>query len=142
MPGLVQSSNSPTRWPTLPLLLQRLCFCAHRPVVLTFFMDLRPSSLWDNAYLYLRSRKLVSRSTHGCWTCRLRKKKCDENHPSCFRCTSLRIACGGYGPMPYWMDRGDLQRGQARYKTHVIAQIKSAMRENELPGTSQNVEHE
>ncbi|EAW20388.1 uncharacterized protein NFIA_100250 [Aspergillus fischeri NRRL 181] len=40
------------------------------------------------------------------------------------------------------MDRGDLQREQARYKTHLIAQIKSAMRENGLPGTSQNGEHE
>lgn len=88
------------------------------------------------------SRKLASRSTHGCWTCRLRKKKCDENHPSCSRCTSLQIACDGYGPRPYWMDRGDLQREQARYKTHIIAQFKTAMRENELPGTSQNVERE
>ncbi|KAF2252478.1 hypothetical protein BU26DRAFT_422735 [Trematosphaeria pertusa] len=40
------------------------------------------------------------------------------------------------------MDRGDLQREQARYKTQVIAQNKSAMRENEFPGTSQNVGHE
>ncbi|OTA90725.1 hypothetical protein M434DRAFT_397812 [Hypoxylon sp. CO27-5] len=88
------------------------------------------------------SRKLASRSTHGCWTCRLRKKKCDENHPSCFRCTSLQIACDGYGPRPYWMDRGDLQREHARYKTHIIAQIKAAMRENDLPATSQDVERE
>ncbi|KAE8364013.1 fungal-specific transcription factor domain-containing protein [Aspergillus caelatus] len=87
------------------------------------------------------SRKLASRSTHGCWTCRLRKKKCDENHPSCFRCTSLQLACDGYGPRPYWMDRGDLQREQARYKTQIIAQIKAGMRESELPGTSHNVEH-
>lgn len=40
------------------------------------------------------------------------------------------------------MDRGDLQREQARYKTQVIAQIKSAIRGNELPGTSQVMEHE
>jgi hypothetical protein len=40
------------------------------------------------------------------------------------------------------MDRGHLQREQARYKTHIIAQIKSAMRENEFPGTLQNVGHE
>ncbi len=40
------------------------------------------------------------------------------------------------------MDRGDLHREQARYKTHIIAQFKSAMRENELPGTSQMSEHE
>ncbi|KAM7185077.1 Fungal specific transcription factor domain containing protein [Naviculisporaceae sp. PSN 640] len=80
------------------------------------------------------NKQLASRSTQGCWTCRLRKKKCDENHPSCFRCTSLQIACDGYGPRPYWMDRGDLQREQARYKKHIIAQIKSAMRgENNGP---------
>ena len=49
---------------------------------------------------------------------------------------------------PYWMDRGDLQREQARYKKQVIAQSKSAMRgENSAslpPGTdisSQNQHH-
>lgn len=89
------------------------------------------------------NKQLASRSTQGCWTCRLRKKKCDENHPSCFRCTSLQIACDGYGPRPYWMDRGDLQREQARYKKHIIAQIKSAMRGENSAGTdisSQNVQ--
>ncbi|KAI0136243.1 fungal-specific transcription factor domain-containing protein [Xylariales sp. AK1849] len=88
------------------------------------------------------SRELASRSTHGCWTCRLRKKKCDENRPSCFRCTSLHIVCDGYGPRPYWMDRGDLQRAQARYKTRIIAQVKSAMRETDMPGRGQHVDHE
>lgn len=70
--------------------------------------------------------ELASRSTQGCWTCRLRKKKCDENHPACFRCTSLGITCDGYGPRPFWMDRGELQRQQALYKKQIIAQIKSA----------------
>ena len=88
------------------------------------------------------SRKLASRSTHGCWTCRLRKKKCDETHPSCLRCTALQIACDGYGPRPYWMDRGELQREQARYMTQVIAQFKSTMRDNGAAGTSQMGEDE
>ncbi|KAI1463061.1 fungal-specific transcription factor domain-containing protein [Daldinia caldariorum] len=81
---------------------------------------------------------LASRSTQGCWTCRLRKKKCDETHPSCLRCTSLQIPCDGYGPRPYWMDRGELQKERARYKTQIVAQIKSAMRKNKTPNTSQN----
>lgn len=66
VPGFVQSSNSPIGWSTLSLLLQRLCFCAHRPVVLTFFMDLLPSSLWDYAYLYLRLRDEVLRRLRCC----------------------------------------------------------------------------
>lgn len=86
--------------------------------------------------------KVASRSTHGCWTCRLRKKKCDENHPSCFRCTYLETICDGYGPRPYWMDRGALQREQAGYKKRIIAQIKSAKRINTLPNASQHVESE
>ncbi|KAL3420506.1 C6 transcription factor [Phlyctema vagabunda] len=43
------------------------------------------------------------RSNAGCWTCRLRKKKCDETHPLCKTCTSLDIPCYSYGPKPDWM---------------------------------------
>lgn len=39
----------------------------------------------------------MSRSRTGCWTCRIRKKKCDERHPTCARCQNLRIECQGYG---------------------------------------------
>ena len=49
-----------------------------------------------------------ARSTTGCWTCRLRKKKCDEIFPACSPCTSLALTCHGYGSRPEWMD------GQAR----------------------------
>jgi hypothetical protein len=45
----------------------------------------------------------VLRSKHGCWTCRLRKKKCDEERPCCNTCKSLTITCHGYGPRPSWM---------------------------------------
>jgi len=62
----VQSSNSPIEWSTLSLLLQRLCFCAHRSVILTFFMNLRSSSLWDYAYSYLRLREEVLRRLRCC----------------------------------------------------------------------------
>ena len=43
------------------------------------------------------------RSTKGCWSCRLRKKKCDERHPVCVACASLNITCYGYGQKPGWM---------------------------------------
>jgi hypothetical protein len=50
------------------------------------------------------------RSKQGCWTCRLRKKKCNEGRPLCSICTSLSITCYGYGPRPDWMDGGERER--------------------------------
>jgi len=44
------------------------------------------------------------RSTKGCWTCRLRKKKCDEGKPVCLTCNNLAVTCHRYGPKPEWMD--------------------------------------
>ncbi|KAL4931132.1 Zn(II)2Cys6 transcription factor [Aspergillus undulatus] len=53
------------------------------------------------------------RSKHGCWTCRLRKKKCDEHQPQCETCESLSITCYGYGEKPEWMDNGTQERAIA-----------------------------
>ncbi len=53
------------------------------------------------------------RSKQGCWTCRLRKKKCDEGRPLCSLCTSLSITCYGYGTRPDWMDSGERERAVA-----------------------------
>jgi hypothetical protein len=38
------------------------------------------------------------RSTKGCHTCRVRKKKCDEGHPVCANCANRGIPCYGYDP--------------------------------------------
>jgi hypothetical protein len=53
------------------------------------------------------------RSKHGCWTCRLRKKKCDEVRPHCATCASLTITCYGYGSKPDWMDNGEKEKAIA-----------------------------
>jgi hypothetical protein len=50
------------------------------------------------------------RSKQGCWTCKLRKKKCDEGRPHCSTCHLLSINCYGYGPKPDWMDNGERER--------------------------------
>ncbi|EHK49378.1 uncharacterized protein TrAtP1_010594 [Trichoderma atroviride] len=50
------------------------------------------------------------RSKQGCWTCKLRRKKCDEIHPFCSTCESLSIPCYGFGPRPEWMDNGVNER--------------------------------
>jgi hypothetical protein len=44
-----------------------------------------------------------SRTRTGCYTCRLRKKKCDEQKPDCLNCRSREIVCYGYGAKPDWM---------------------------------------
>lgn len=50
------------------------------------------------------------RSKTGCWTCRMRKKKCDETRPRCAACESLSITCHGFGPKPQWMDDDEERR--------------------------------
>ncbi|KAG6001082.1 hypothetical protein E4U54_001185 [Claviceps lovelessii] len=52
----------------------------------------------------------ILRSKQGCWTCRLRKKKCDETRPQCSSCESLQITCYGYGAKPQWMDNGEREQ--------------------------------
>ncbi|KAI0395035.1 fungal-specific transcription factor domain-containing protein [Xylariaceae sp. FL0594] len=53
------------------------------------------------------------RSKNGCWTCRLRRKKCNEEGPPCSNCESRGVFCHGYGPRPAWKDRGDREREEA-----------------------------
>ncbi|CAE6521051.1 unnamed protein product [Rhizoctonia solani] len=37
-----------------------------------------------------------TRSTTGCFTCKIKRKKCDETKPHCLRCQKSRIKCPGY----------------------------------------------
>lgn len=66
---------------------------------------------WYNLAIPIMSS---SRSSTGCWTCRLRKKKCDEHHPQCLNCISRDITCYGYGLRPDWMDGASLEAEQVR----------------------------
>lgn len=51
-------------------------------------------------------RSGVTRTRTGCWTCRARRKKCDETRPTCLACRSLNIQCEGYGVRLKWASRG------------------------------------
>ncbi|KAI1259925.1 fungal-specific transcription factor domain-containing protein [Xylariaceae sp. FL1019] len=46
------------------------------------------------------------RSSQGCWTCRLRRKKCDEIKPICTICNTLEISCFYSDKKPDWLDGG------------------------------------
>lgn len=65
------------------------------------------------------------RSSHGCWTCRTRKKKCDEARPSCTPCKSLSLLCHGYGPKPEWLDGDKKEREMVAKIQHVVKQETS-----------------
>lgn len=64
----------------------------------------------------------AARSTNGCWTCRVRKKKCNEARPFCSTCLSLKLECHGYGARPVWMDNGPLQKEQALRFKRIVGQ--------------------
>ncbi|RAL04001.1 Zn(II)2Cys6 transcription factor domain-containing protein, partial [Aspergillus ibericus CBS 121593] len=74
----------------------------------------------------------AARSLNGCWTCRVRRKKCDENRPACTRCISLDLECHGYGPRPFWMDNGAMQNEQASKFRHMVSQARSRKRRQKL----------
>ena len=60
--------------------------------------------------------------SHGCWTCRLRRKKCDEKKPDCATCATLDIKCHyQLDDKPEWMDGG---RKQAEMSEQVKREIK------------------
>ncbi|RFU30910.1 hypothetical protein B7463_g5417, partial [Scytalidium lignicola] len=65
------------------------------------------------------------RSPTGCWTCKLRKKKCDETKPTCSVCTSLGIDCGGYGTRPDWMDGGIKEKIMANKVREAVKETTS-----------------
>jgi hypothetical protein len=68
------------------------------------------------------------RSNGGCWTCRVRRKKCDEANPTCLTCASLHLPCYGYGPKPAWMDRGSKEREVAKSLRDTVKHTLSVQR--------------
>ncbi|KAK8075373.1 hypothetical protein PG997_010036 [Apiospora hydei] len=61
----------------------------------------------------------------GCWTCRLRRKRCDSVRPVCGSCQSLDIPCHVGESRPVWMDGGARQR-------HMTETIKQTIKQNAL----------
>ncbi|KAK9366689.1 fungal-specific transcription factor domain-containing protein [Lipomyces kononenkoae] len=66
---------------------------------------------------------------HGCWTCRLRRKKCDGSRPECNNCAGLEIACYHGAERPEWMDGAAKQTEMIERIKHQIKKGASARRE-------------
>ncbi|ODN85250.1 hypothetical protein L198_07573 [Cryptococcus wingfieldii CBS 7118] len=63
------------------------------------------------------SRK-IHRGKTGCYSCRLRRKRCDEAKPICATCERLGIECMGYGTKrPGWLrDKESAQKAKEQIK--------------------------
>src|ERR1700709_1445684 len=64
-----------------------------------------------------------TRTTTGCWTCRIRRKKCDDVQPFCGPCNFRQLICHGYRPNPPWIDGAERQKAE-------IERIKQSVSEN------------
>ncbi|KAL7947576.1 fungal-specific transcription factor domain-containing protein [Trichoderma barbatum] len=60
-------------------------------------------------------------SAETCWTCRIRKKKCDRKRPVCSACLSLDITCYDGKNRPSWADN-NIERNE--FADRIKAQIK------------------
>lgn len=75
----------------------------------------------------------MSRSTQGCWTCRIRHKKCDETRPLCTACTSRKVQCHGYGEKPIWLDGGALEQAHRKDIKKAVKQNFRLLRQSKSP---------
>ncbi|KAH8807669.1 fungal-specific transcription factor domain-containing protein [Xylogone sp. PMI_703] len=65
----------------------------------------------------------------NCWTCRLRRKRCDKRLPICKACRSLQITCYFSEKRPEWMDGGEKQNAMARRIKDQVRRSAEARRE-------------
>ncbi|TGO40574.1 hypothetical protein BHYA_0035g00480 [Botrytis hyacinthi] len=70
---------------------------------------------------------IAVRSNRGCWTCRIRKKKCDEIQPGCSRCKDVNVECH-YGPKPKWIDDPKFAKEELEKIKAVVAASASKKR--------------
>lgn len=67
----------------------------------------------------------------SCWTCRVRRKKCDRTKPRCNACAVLEITCHYSEARPEWMDGGEKQNEMAKRIKAEVRQGAEARRERQ-----------
>jgi heterodisulfide reductase subunit A-like polyferredoxin len=73
---------------------------------------------------------LISALPIGCFTCRLRRKKCDEKHPSCGACSNLCVKCEYKRPV--WWGNAEQRKLQKERIKNKIKQTKMNERNGSL----------
>jgi hypothetical protein len=77
----------------------------------------------------------TQKTSSGCWTCRLRRKKCDNLRPKCGICKSLEIDCHFNSQKLEWMVRGYKQREMSEKIKHQIKQNANRRRDRKQTST-------
>ncbi|KAI1622779.1 fungal-specific transcription factor domain-containing protein [Exophiala viscosa] len=70
-----------------------------------------------------KSSKMHRRSRSGCFTCRLRRKKCDEGKSKCRACRHLGLDCEY--KRPQWWSNNETRRKQKEFIKTVIKRTKT-----------------
>ena len=79
------------------------------------------------------------RTKSGCWTCRLRRKKCDEEGLPCSNCSARGIFCHGYGLKPSWKDRGEQEKEEAS-RLQMRSRVRRKSRSNTISAPTDDTE--
>ncbi|MCJ1306463.1 hypothetical protein MMC25_000105 [Agyrium rufum] len=75
-----------------------------------------------NANSASSAAKMHRRSRSGCFTCRLRRKKCDEVKPHCKACNNLGLCCEYKRPI--WWGNNEQRRNQKEEIKNIIKRTK------------------
>ncbi|KAI9376662.1 fungal-specific transcription factor domain-containing protein [Aspergillus egyptiacus] len=81
--------------------------------------------------------KTYRRSRDGCYTCRLRRKKCDEVHPTCSSCGSLGVYCEYQKPS--WWNSPQARTLQKERIKQKVREMKVVQKEVALQEYIKNV---
>ncbi|KAI5949248.1 atg6 [Candida theae] len=71
-----------------------------------------------------KKRDPIVRSKHGCWTCRIRHKGCDEEQPRCGNCKRLNLECDFSSMRPDYMSNDKLHAAKLIEIRSVTDKIK------------------
>jgi len=88
--------------------------------------------IFSNVVTVVLSLLLMLSGSIGCFTCRLRRKKCDEGHPSCSACTNLCLKCEYKRPV-WWTSTEQRKAQKERIKIR-IKHTKMMERRGSLQG--------
>ncbi|KAE8446367.1 hypothetical protein EG329_012116 [Mollisiaceae sp. DMI_Dod_QoI] len=80
-----------------------------------------PDTMDTNSNRGIGKPRKKKNSKSGCRTCKVRKVKCDEDHPVCYRCTSTGRVCEGYGIWSDWAPFHGHGRRPTEPKDHQVA---------------------
>ncbi|KAI0167873.1 fungal-specific transcription factor domain-containing protein [Pestalotiopsis sp. NC0098] len=75
---------------------------------------------------------MPKKKPENCWTCRLRRKKCDGTVPVCRVCANLGISCLYSETQPEWMDGGSRQKAEAQRQKFEVKSRASQKRKEKI----------